>query len=220
MENLGNLMLRSYRLAAAFQRCVLFLSPLSFFPAKNAGMTVEAHITPVWKKQKLLLALLLLGFGAWFVFDGLIGWPKSNDRWREHERLKGQAGKWEEVAKQNNWSTEPPHRLYEYKDILGQYIIGGLCAALGLGALIYWRTQINRTLRMDDDGVTTTSGVRVPFPAIIGVGKKLWESKGIAKVRYTLDGKQCEFIVDDYKFDTKPTRQILEEIEKRLLSKS
>ena len=73
---------------------------------------------------------------------------------------------------------------------------------------------------MDDDGVTTTSGVRVPFPSIIGVGKKLWDSKGIAKVRYTLDGKQCEFIVDDYKFDTKPTRQILEEIEKRLLSKS
>ena len=56
---------------------------------------------------------------------------------------------------------------------------------------------------------------------IDGSGKVLEQtSKGIAKVRYTLDGKQCEFIVDDYKFDTKPTRQILEEIEKRLLSKS
>ena len=183
-------------------------------------MTVEARITSVWKKQKLLLAILLIGFGAWFAFDGAIGWPKSNERWREHERLKGEEGKWEEFAKEKGWSTEPPHRLYESKDILGQYVIGGLCATLGLATLIYWLSQVSRTLRMDDEAVFTASGVRVPFPSIVGVGKKLWDAKGIAKVRYTLDGKQGEFIVDDYKFDTKPTREILEEIEKRLLSKA
>ena len=179
-------------------------------------MTVEAHITPVWKKQKLLLALLLLGFGAWFAFDGVIGWPKSNERWDEYVRLKDKEGAWPEFAKAKEWAVEPPHRRYEQKDILGQYMIGGLCAAIGLGTLIYWLSQIKRTLRMDDETVTTAGGVRVPFSAISGVGKKLWDSKGIAKVRYMLNGQQGEFIVDDYKFDTKPVRQILEEIEKRL----
>ena len=45
-------------------------------------MTVEARITPIWKKQKLLLGLLMLGFGAWFLFDGLIGYPNVTARSR------------------------------------------------------------------------------------------------------------------------------------------
>jgi hypothetical protein len=183
-------------------------------------MTVEARITPIWKKQKLLLAILLLGFSGWFAFDGFIGWPKSNIRWAEHERVKAEPGKWEELAKQNGWSAEPPHRHYGHGDILMQFVVGGLCAAIGLGTLIYWLSQIKRTVRIDDEAVTTAGGKRIPFTAITGVGKKKWESKGIATVRYSLDGTEGEFIVDDYKFDTKPSRQILEEIEKHLLARS
>jgi hypothetical protein len=183
-------------------------------------MNVEARITPVWKKQKLLLALLLIGFGGWFAFDGMVGWPKSNERWAEYIKLKEKDGAWEEFAKTKGWSTEPPHRLYERNDILGQYIMGALCGAIGLGTLIYWLSQIKRVMRVDDSAVTSAAGVRVPFEAIHGVGKKLWEKKGIAKVRYSLNGKQGEFVVDDYKFDTKPSRQILEEIERRLSLKS
>lgn len=189
------------------------------YPRNNAGMTVEAHITPIWKKQKLLLALLLMGFGAWFGFDGLVGWPKSNERWRVHQSVKSEQGKWEEIAKAKGWNAEPPHRQYERGDIIGQYVMGSICGAIGLVSLLYWLSQIRRSLRIDDDVVTTPSGVRVPFSAISGVGKKLWEAKGIAKVRYTLEGKQGEFVVDDYKFDTKPARQILEEIEKRVLAR-
>jgi hypothetical protein len=55
---------------------------------------------------------------------------------------------------------------------------------------------------------------------VTGVGKKRWESKGIAVVRYALDGRKGEFIVDDYKFDTEPTRKILGEIEEKLLARS
>ena len=182
-------------------------------------MILEAHVTPIWKKQKLLLALLLIGFGAWFAFDGLVGWPKSNERWREHQKVKAEEGKWEQIAKEKGWSTEPPHRLYERGDIVGQYLMGGICGGIGFITLAYWLSQARRTLRMDEEGIITTRGVRVPFPAINGVGKKLWDKKGIAKVRYTLNEKQGEFILDDYKFDTKPVRQMLEEIERRLLEK-
>jgi hypothetical protein len=60
--------------------------------------------------------------------------------------------------------------------------------------------------------------VRVPFGSITGVGKKKWDSKGIATVRYELDGQRSQFIVDDYKFEAEPTRKILAEIEEKLIA--
>jgi hypothetical protein len=71
-------------------------------------------------------------------------------------------------------------------------------------------------LKLDDEAVTTPSGTRVPFDAITGLGLKKWEPKGLATVRYELSGRKGQFVVDDYKFETAPTRQILEEIKKRL----
>ena len=60
----------------------------------------------------------------------------------------------------------------------------------------------------------------MPFSAITGVGKKQWDSKGIARVRYEIDGRRGQFVVDDYKFETEPSRTILKEIEEKLLAKT
>ena len=86
--------------------------------------------------------------------------------------------------------------------------------------LIYWVTQIRRIVKTDDDAVYTAAGNRVPFTAITGVGKKQWETKGIARVRYEIEGRKGEFVVDDYKFDTAPSRTILKEIEEKLLART
>jgi hypothetical protein len=60
----------------------------------------------------------------------------------------------------------------------------------------------------------------VPFGSVVGIGKKKWDSKGIATVRFEENGRQGQFIVDDYKFETEPARQILQEIEARLLART
>ena len=67
---------------------------------------------------------------------------------------------------------------------------------------------------------TTPAGTRVPFRAITGLGKKRWDSKGIAVVRYELQGRKGEFIVDDYKFEAEPARKILDEIESELRART
>ena len=111
-----------------------------------------------------------------------------------------------------------PEKFLGPGKVIEQFVAAGITGLVGLGILAYWFSQLKLTVRMDDDAITTAAGVRVPFSAIIGVGKKLWDKKGIAKIRYSLDGKEGEFVVDDYKFDTKPSRQILEEIERRLIA--
>jgi len=181
-------------------------------------MSVEARISSIWNKQKLLIAIAFIGIGAWFFYDGLVGWPASNERWREHDRfVKEQKVKeWPAFAKSHGWVEEAPEKLHTRGDLIGQYVLGGLALTIGVILFTYWATQRRRVLRMDEEAVYTTSGTRVPFDDITGVNKKKWETKGIARVRYTQEGRNREFVVDDYKFETAPTRQILEEIEKRL----
>jgi hypothetical protein len=185
-------------------------------------MPAEARIAPIWKKQKLFVAIFFLLFGAWFWYDGLYKYPFSNERWTEYEKHKQEErlNDWPTFAKEKGWSSKPPEKFYKRSDIVGQYVFGALCDIIGAILLVYWATQIRRTLRTDEDAVYTPSGTRVPFDAITGIGKKHWDAKGIAKVRYTLDGRQRQFIVDDYKFEMEPTRQILDEIEQKLIARS
>ena len=185
-------------------------------------MPAEAHISTTWKRQKLLVGLFVIAFGAYFFFDGLVTWPKSNVRWKAYEEFKKDStlGGWSDYAESKGWVEEPPHKFYEHSDIVGQFVCGTLLVVLGGIVLVYWATQIKRTVRTDEEAVYTAAGTRVPFSAITGVGKKQWESKGIARIRYELDGRRGQFVVDDYKFDTDPSRTILKEIEEKLVVKT
>ena len=185
-------------------------------------MPAEAHISTTWKRQKLLVGIFVIAFGCWFLFDGFVTWPKSNVRWDAYEKHKGEERltEWPEYAATQGWIEEPPHKRYERKDMIGQFVCGSVLAVLGGIVLIYWFTQIRRTVRTDGEAVFTAAGTRVPFSAITSIGLKQWDSKGIARVRYEIEGRRGEFVVDDYKFDTEPSRTILSEIKAKLLAKT
>ena len=181
-------------------------------------MPAEARISSIWKKQKLFIAVFLIAIGAWFFWDGGVGYPRSNERWLKHdefkkaEDLKG----WREYAKSRGWDGEVPHKFFKQSDIIGQYVFGGMLALIGGIVLIYWLTQKGRVLRSDEEAVYSPAGTRVPFAAFLALDKKNWDAKGLATARYQLEGRKGQFVIDDYKFDADPTRKILAEIEERL----
>ena len=198
-------------------------------------MPAEARISKIWTKQKLFVSLFMMAIGGWFFFDGLVGYPRANERyiaWKTHQD-EGRDNEWPAYADQRGWKrTEWPNYVREHSlagnlpavpfgrdKIIGQYAFGSLGMLLGGIIFVYWLTQKGRILRTDADAVYTPAGTRVPFDAITGLGKKRWESKGIAVVRYEVEGRKGQFIVDDYKFETEPTRKILAEIEERLTSR-
>jgi hypothetical protein len=185
-------------------------------------MPAEARISSIWRKQKLFISLFFIAFGAWFFWDGLVRWPRSNERWHAFEQAEkeGRLEQWRAEERQAGRVTTKPHKYYKRQDLLGQYFFGAVTTAVGTLMLLYWVTQKNRILRSDTEAVYSAGGTRVPFGAITGVGKKKWETKGIARVRYELDGRRGEFVVDDYKFETEPARQILQEIESHLLART
>lgn len=185
-------------------------------------MPAEARISSIWKKQKLFISIFLLAVGGWFFWDGAVAYPRSNERWlkyEEFEQAKNMSG-WREYARSRGWVTEKPHKFHKPADIVGQYVCGGVVALIGAIVLVYWLTQKGRILRSDGEAVYTPAGTRVPFDAITGLGLKQWDSKGIARVRYQLNGKQGQFVIDDYKFEPDPTRQIFAEIEAKLKART
>jgi hypothetical protein len=195
-------------------------------------MPAEARIASLWLNQKTLVSVLLIGLAGWFLFDGLVGYPRSNARYHEWKKYvdEGRQSQWPAYAKSRGWKTQEwtdyalehhlPEPLAEVPfgpdKINTQLIIALGTGLIGLSVLIYCRRQKNHFLRTEDDAVLIPGGQRIPYTAIKGIGKKRWESKGIAVVRYELAGRKGEFIVDDYKFEADPSRQILQEIEEKL----
>ena len=114
------------------------------------------------------------------------------------------------------WKEPYPEVALGPGKITEQYVFGGLWTAIGLAILGYWAQQVRRVLKIDDAAVTSPAGTRVPFESITGLGLKKWDSKGLATVKYQVDGRAGSFVVDDYKYDTEPAREIPEEIKRRL----
>lgn len=181
-----------------------------------------ARVTPIWKKQKLFFGIFLLCFGGYFLLDGAYVWPRSNERYLKHHEFaeRGDEAGWIAYAQERGWNTKPPEKLHTDLDIYGQFFFFGLCLLGSVWTLTFWARNRGRTLSMDDEAIYSPEGVRVPFTAITGLGLKLWESKGLARVRYSLDGRTREFIVDDYKYDTEPCRAMVEELKKRLAERA
>jgi hypothetical protein len=185
-------------------------------------MTVVARISAIWSKQKLFVAIFFLAIGGWFFLDGAWRYPRSNVRWDAYQTHEdeGRMAEWPAFAASKGWVTQKPHKHFGTGDIVGQFVFGGVATITGSLLLIYWFTQRKRLLKIEDGAVYTPSGARVPFASIRGLGKKRWESKGIAIVRYEENGRLLQFVVDDYKYETEPTREILNTIEQQLLAKN
>ena len=179
-------------------------------------MPAEARVMKTRTQQKGLIPIFLIGFGAWFLWDGLVGWTRSNERWDLHEQLKARGGAWEQewrkLCSSRGWKTEPPHRRYERGDIIGQLVLAGLLGASGVFALVYWLRVKKSTLRSEADAVFTPSGRRVPYDAITEVDRRKWKSKGLATVFYKLEGSKGRFVLDDAKYEPHALDTILDDI--------
>lgn len=185
-------------------------------------MPAEARVTSIWKTQRICAAIFLIGFGGYFFFDGKVGYPRSNERWLAHEELAkaGREAEWPAFAASHGWNDKVPEKFHKPEDIAMQFVCGTLSCALGLAVMAYWFSQKGRVIKTDGEAVYAPGGPRVPFDAIVGLGKKNWDKKGLAIVRYEVEGRKGEFTLDDYKYEQEPTHVIMQEIEDKLLAQS
>ncbi len=92
---------------------------------------------------------------GWFFYDGVVTYPKQQQMWQSYSRIyqeytdPNEAGrKWKKLAAQKDWPATKPTQRTE-KDILTQYILGGVCSffslTAGIAALVFglllWRDK-------------------------------------------------------------------------------
>jgi len=200
--------------------------PRPYIPAKITPIvntSVTAIISKEWKQRILIMALAVSGLGCWFLYDGLVAYPKNNVKAAVYFPLRDQLGKdtpeleaaWAAARKERHWNEKTPKKIYS-PDSLRTQIILGILSLLGGGAIVlYYFRSLPLTTRLQNGRIILPDGREIELTQIRAVSKRRWDSKGIADLVYeSAPGKTARFLLDDYKFIG--AAQILAEVEKNL----
>ncbi len=181
-------------------------------------MPVKAKISPGWVWRLGLVALFCFGMAAWFLFDGLVTYPRQRVRALEYQRLdeEGRLDEWEEFAQERGWSTANPGEPKTEAEILTQLILAGTLAPPGLFFLLRFLVARKRWVEADETGLRASWGQQLQYDQILWLNKKKWAKKGIAKIIYDEDGRKRRLVLDDWKYEADPTAEILREVEARI----
>jgi len=194
-------------------------------------MTIKAKSSRHYLIRMGIIALAGVGFALYCLYDGAIGYPNQRIRalkYQEVQKEKDAEGslkplserksQWKEVAAKNGWDPNEKNlkKAKTEADCIVQFWMAGLTGLLGLLFGVRVLLASRRWIAADETGLSTNGGLQVPYDQIITFSKKLWRTKGIARVRYWQDGRQKRLTLDDYKYDRAATESIVRRIESKI----
>jgi len=179
-------------------------------------MKAEAKISNNWLARMGLVWIVLFLAGLYFLYDGAIGYPNINKRYKAHEACKNNFSKWELLAKEKGWSSVPPQKkdIKSKTEIRMQFLMGGFCLLASTLMAIYVGWAFLKKMEVDDNGFLAINGDKISYDSITKIDKSKWERKLKAYVHYKKDGEELVTTVDDWIFQGGD--EVLGEIEKNL----
>ncbi len=178
-------------------------------------MSIRATISTHYRLRLALMFLILGGFGAWFLYDGIVTYPKEAAVWTKWEELT-KAGtvssEWPKLVAEAGYpeaSLEKPPKRRTAADILIQKILGGMVLPLGLLFGFLTLRTFAQWVELREDGLHASTGAHIPWEQLVKLDKTRWKSKGIAIVH----GREGSLVLDDWKFDRDTTEVILRTVE-------
>ncbi len=176
----------------------------------------------------LVIGIVLLGFGAYCLYDGFIQYPHDLTRSKafftkgitstgESGWIPVDADLWQKTAEDNGWVLNEPKKPDVIEaNIIWQYGMAAMSFLVGFPILFHYLRSKNAWIQADGDGLSNHKGQSVAFSDILQVDKTRWEKKGIAKIEYSSDGQTGKFIIDDLKFLRTPADQIMHLVESNI----
>ena len=180
----------------------------------NTGGDIVARAGRYYRNTRYIMFAVLLIMGAWFTYDGLVGWPKGNAEIAKLEAQQAEATKRNDQAELGRIATE----LKKYKkhsdwDLGLQYILGFGLPPLGLALLIYSLHRSRGEYRLSGTKLSVPGHPTIDLDDIKSVNNDLWDRKGIVYLKYeTPAGQSGEIVLDDFIYDRPPTDQIYDVI--------
>lgn len=183
-------------------------------------MLAQAKVNKEWAVRLIAIGVLFIGFGSWFVYDGIVVWPAQVEKYKlvydipnGGEQSQAQLREdWRErlAAAGHDTNINPKDLSYHSDlDVTMQFVYAGVCFPIGLLSLIWLFVNSRRKLYADEDGVTFGCR-RLDYDQITGIDKSRWDSKGIA----VLESNTKSITLDDWKF--KGAADVLEQAERNI----
>lgn len=91
---------------------------------------------------------------------------------------------WREYSRANQLAESPPDEPYDAAKIRDQWIVFWICLILAAGAAFILLRTLRRTIRVDEEAITSQSGRKVPYGEIKTLDLRKWDTKGIAFADY------------------------------------
>jgi hypothetical protein len=159
------------------------------------------------------------------VDDAFFDYPEDNRQQAALQQFIDDVGEirshreqWTEYAAEHNLPEDPnavPDKhgpwdmRLQYAMIVAFLPIGTL--ALGYFVRCHWMW-----IRADEQGLRTNAGKVAPWERLTDLDRSRWQSKGIAIVHFDNNGRPDRITLDDWKFETGPIRQIVQQVEQQL----
>ena len=196
-------------------------------------MTAKAMISTGWRVRLGGMAAMFVGFCAFFLYDGFVGYPKQREihdqfvAFSESHKDKNEVqilALWDEHAAQNGLPPSGKEgkeiKSMDKSDgsILTQKVLGFLLIPISAMMVLAWFQTFNRWVAVDENGVTSSAGQNAPWASMTKLDKLRWPKKGIAFLHYEDADKRIgqKILLDDFKFDRIATEQIVRAIEDHL----
>ena len=175
-------------------------------------MSLKAPTRSGYRWRLGLIGLAMLGFGLYCVYDWQIGYPHKKHVYESYLQIKEQypqtyPTEWDRHATQRGWSNAVPSEKTD-QDIRTQLIMALITLPIGLYFTWKFIASLSRWIAMDDRGLSASGGKQVPFESIRGVDWSRWKTKGIAVVRYDDAGRERKLVLDDWKYETQPIKDM------------
>jgi hypothetical protein len=186
-------------------------------PRTTSAVTgpIIARASNEYRVKRLIIVGMLIIMGAWFAYDGLVNWPRENQRieqLRKDVETARKAGKESEVHKLDAELLTLKH--HSDTDLLMQKVLGFSLPPLGLFVLIWSLYHSRGQYRLQENLLNVPGHPPIPLDAIRSIDRTDWDRKGIAFLNYELrSGKKGSARLDDFIYQRKPTDDIFNSIE-------
>jgi hypothetical protein len=188
-------------------------TPVTKPPRPAPGPEIAARAYVWYRVKQSAMAILLIGWGLWSVYDGYYKWPADNQKIAQ---LKKEI---ESLPKEDQKRTEKEIELRKQKehtalDIKFNQVLGWALPPIGLFLLIRAFYVSRGAYRLRDNTLLVPGHPPVPLDAVKSIDKGKWDRKGIAYLNYELlNGKKGKLTIDDYIYEREPTDDIMKRVE-------
>ena len=103
---------------------------------------------------------------------------------------------WQEYSGEQRMNKTPPEHPFDAGKIREQIIVFYICLALALATLFFLVRTARRSIRADDEALSTADGRRIPYSDMKTLDLRKWDTKGIALVDFAGDSGRGRAKID------------------------